>query len=387
MPRLVITTVGTSLLTNQINQRRDPNNWSSRLREMANVTQSTINQHHQDVNDIIQKLKKRAEDKLDNGSTLDIREASAELNGIYGLYDDQLEQGKQDIHWLITTDTAQGQVAAEIVKDFLQKKNFSVDIYQPKNLSTASTQQFTQGIDDLLQWIDEIIRGYKDSGYTICFNLVGGFKALQGYANTIGMFYQAHEMIYIFESNLEVIKIPRLPIQVDKSVIKPVQFAMMAANVGIDINLSELKNVPETLLFIVDKEVTLSNWGRLTWNSCKQEFLTGELLNFPYLIYENSFLNDFKRNNVNSLRKLELQEVLAEVSGSMVKFKGDSTRFSPQLHFTRYEGQQKCEGGLKKNQLDHFYIKNTGWRVSCLTKDNKLHLRHYGEHDYVNNNP
>jgi len=40
-----------------------------------------------------------------------------------------------------------------------------------------------------------------------------------------------------------------------------------------------------------------------------------------------------------------------------------------------------------KNEIDHFYIKNTGWRVSCIAKDGKLYLRHYGKHDDVNDNP
>lgn len=147
----------------------------------------------------------------------------------------------------------------------------------------------------------------------------------------------------------------------------------------------------ETLIFVVGEEATLSNWGRLTWNNCKRELLARDLLEFPCLVYKNynnnSFLKDYQKNNVDAQRKFELHEVLAEVSGSMLKFKGDTTRFDSRLHFTRYEGEKRCEGGVRKNQIDHFYIKNTGWRVSCIAKDGKLYLRHYGEHDYVNNNP
>ena len=41
--------------------------------------------------------------------------------------------------------------------------------------------------------------GYRQSHYRVVFNLVGGFKSLQGYMNTLGMFY-ADEIIYIFEA-------------------------------------------------------------------------------------------------------------------------------------------------------------------------------------------
>jgi putative CRISPR-associated protein (TIGR02619 family) len=388
MNRLVISTVGTSLLTNQID-REFEENWAIRLRDTANYSQEEVAKHHEDVSDIITNLQERAAEKL-NGEVEDIREASAELNGIYALYKEQLNQGSKDIHWLIATDTAQDQVTAKMLKEFLRKHGLTADFYTPPGFSARSTESFTNGIDEFLNWIDETVPGYKDSNYQICFNLVGGFKAMQGFANTIGMFY-ADEIIYIFEGSQDFITIPRLPIQVNKSVIKPVQFALMASGVGIWVKLSELQNVPETLIFVVGEEATLSNWGKLTWNNCKRKFLTGDLLEFPYLVYKNhnnnSFLKDYQKNNVTAQRKFELHEVLAEVSGSMLKFNGDTTRFDPRLHFTRYEGGQKCEGGVRKNQIDHFYIKNTGWRVSCIAKDGNLYLRHYGEHDYVNDNP
>jgi putative CRISPR-associated protein (TIGR02619 family) len=308
------------------------------------------------------------------------------LNGIYALYKKQLNQGSKDMHWLIATDTAQDQVTAKMVEEFLRQHGLTADVYTPQGFSARSTESFTNGIDEFLNWIDETVPGYKDSGYQICFNLVGGFKAIQGFANTIGMFY-ADEIIYIFEGSQDFIRIPRLPIQVDKSVIKPVQFALMASGVGVWVKLSELQSVPETLIFVVGEEATLSNWGRLTWNNCKRELLARDLLEFPCLVYEDWFKKDYKKTNVDSQKKFELHEVLSEVSGSMLKFNGDTTRFDSRLHFSRYEGGQRCEGGVRKNEIDHFYINNTGWRVSCIAKDGKLYLRHYGNHDDVNNNP
>jgi len=81
----------------------------------------------------------------------------------------------------------------------------------------------------------------------------------------------------------------------------------------------------------------------------------------------------------------------------MQKFDGDTSRIYPGFEYRRYEGGQKCEGGLKKNEIDHFYLnKDEAWRVSCISteiddpergKIKGLRMRHFGEHDYVNDNP
>lgn len=390
MPQLIISTVGTSILTNQIDLEIDADNTLSRLQKAANYSCDDVEQYYPDVKDILDTLEERAKEKLADSSDLEeIRKASAELNGIYGFYNNQLGKGTQDTHWLITTDTAQSKIAVNLIKNFLAEQGINnVQVFDPQGFSTASTESFQNGIDETLKEIDETLDGYKkDNSYKICFNLVGGFKALQGYFNTIGMFY-ADEIIYIFEENSELIKIPRLPIQIDHSVIKPVKFALMATQVDISIKLSELEGVPETLLFKVEDEAILSNWGRLTWNKCKRDFFTQDkLLKFPKLSYEKSFHEDYRKNATDDQKKQDLHEVIAEVSASMIKYNGNTTRFDRRLNFSRYQGAQKCEGGVKKNQLDHFYIKNTGRRVSCLVKDGNLYLRHYGEHDYVNDNP
>jgi putative CRISPR-associated protein (TIGR02619 family) len=370
-PRLVISTVGTSLLINQIKNKKSESDWSSRLQDTANRTEKEIEKGSK-IYDIIQDLKQRAEEKLAQANTIEIREASAELNGIYGLYKDRLDLGAQDVHWLVTTDTAQGQVTAKILKNFLGSHNISTDIYTPKDLSTASTEKFTNGIDELLKWMDELIPGYQSSDYKICFNLVGSFKALQGYANTIGMFYQADEMIYIFEGSSEVITIPRLPIQVNHSVIKPVQFALMAA--GAFVKLSELESVPDTLILKAGDEAILSNWGRLTWNNCKRSFLSSNLLPFPKLEYQKSFITDFEKASSEEER-VKLQETLARVSYLFDKSNCDTAPLKSDGGLL-YEVYKK-EDSKQIDGLAHFRV-TKALRVSCVTSGNVLILRHYG---------
>ncbi|WP_049790683.1 hypothetical protein [Trichormus azollae] len=125
MHRLVIFTVGTSLLTNEI-EDEDPKKWILDLNETANWTQAEIEKTSDSshiFSQIIMPLANRLEKKLNNSDMVGIPEMSADLNGIYGLYyglyDEQFSKGNQDMHFLIATDTPQGQVTAKIVNNFL----------------------------------------------------------------------------------------------------------------------------------------------------------------------------------------------------------------------------------------------------------------------------
>lgn len=371
MRRVVLSTIGTSLLTNQSESKAEKDS----LNNEANRKGDEISP---EVKSLITKLKEKAVVKL-NGTVEEIRKASAELNGIYGLYESNLEQGtergKQDFHFLIATDTTQGISTAQIVQSFLNKKGFIVEIPHLEKLSTTSTHDFTHGVTELIKWIDATLPGYKKSGYKIYFNLVGGFKSLQAYVNTIGMFY-ADEIIYIFEGqNSEIITIPQLPIEVNKSVIKPIEFALMAQ--GAWVKISQLQGVPEKLLFKVEDEATLDPWGHLIWNKCKDEILAGELLTFTNLKYSSSFTNDCSK--IKGDERVKLQETLAKTSSLLTKHNGDT-------------GVLKKDGGLLyevyQNQggIAHFRI-TQGIRVSCTASGGVLTLRHYGKEPDVNKNP
>ncbi|MEN8218349.1 MAG: putative CRISPR-associated protein [Pseudomonadota bacterium] len=375
MRRVVISTVGTSLLTNQINRANpDEKNWYVQLRDSANLHSKADTPLA--VQEIIEELRERARDKLVQSKTAVIRAISAELNGLYGLYDNQLAQSKQDIHFLISTATYQCKTTAEVIRDFLREQGLlSVEIQTPSGLSTASTEDFSSGVDDLIVWLRENIPAYKARGFKVYFNLVGGFKSLQGYLNTIGMFY-ADEILYIFEGkNAELISIPRLPITLDCEAIMPhrVTFALM--NAGLDMLVNE--DIPESLVLRVDELMTLSTWGNLVWGECKKSLLSQELLAFPRLSFDDSFRQDYKKI-VRSVDKINLQETLAKVSCLLEQHEGDA-------------GALKKDGGLKyenfinrKKTIGHFRV-DRGLRVTCVAKKGVLHLRRYGQHEVIDN--
>ncbi|KPQ40449.1 MAG: putative CRISPR-associated protein, APE2256 family [Phormidium sp. OSCR] len=379
MQTTILSTIGTSLLTNQINRNdSDEKTWYPKLRDSANLKETEL-PNDSEVRQIISILKERSVQKLQNSNIQAIRRASAELNGIYGFYHDDLsaESVQGDFHWLIATDTYQGITTAQIVKDFLLSQGLLVDIYAPGQLSTASSQSFSDGVDDLIGWLEENIKPLQENPHAkICFNLVGGFKSLQGYLNTIGMFY-ADEIIYIFEGeNSELITIPRLPITVDYEGLSRYkrQLALMAA--GATIAMEELQGIPESMIYPTgEPEVMLSLWGQLVWNQCKKQLLSSELLDFPYLDYRNSFKADYKAIT-SATERLKLQEDLAKVSKLLIESQGDTSVLNLPFNYTRYKGTSKNQ------KIDHFRV-NLSQRVSCEQQDDKLVLRYYGTHNHV----
>ena len=379
--RFVLSTIGTSSLTNQVNND-DPNEWRRLLRDSANHKVDGLDP---EAKAVIDTLANRALDKLlQDDPQLNCR-ISAELNGIYGLYNGSLPKNNPDQHYLICTDTAQGQKTGELIRAFLDEHGFSVSTYTPEGLSTKDTAAFTTGIKDLIRWLEENVPWRCESDYRVIFNLVGGFKSLQGYMNTFGAFY-ADEVIYIFEAQTaDLITIPRLPIRIDTSVIQKhrTEFALMAA--GKLYPRRELRDIPETLLEFLEEgddetDTGLSAWGTLIWNRTKADLLAEELLPFPRLEYTSTFRGDFNRENDIKAR-LKLQETLARVAYTLERDGGHTSGLTGgSLNYER------LRGAAGKAGIHTFRITQAD-RVSCTAAEGGLTLRHYGSHDYVYKNP
>ena len=371
--RVIVSTVGTSLLTNQIDRNRETEKtWYSLLRESANLRDSEIKDEK--VRQIIRDLRQRASQKLQTVEVQTVRRLSAELNGICGIYHDNLTQGKQDTHILVATDTEQGKVTAEVVQNYLVDQGITnVSVYIPTGLSTANTTVFTEGIDELITWFKQTLSGHRQQKSRIYFNLVGGFKSLQGYLNTIGMFY-ADEIVYIFEgAGSELITIPRLPIKVDTDALRNYVKALAMLDVGAALSKAEVKGIPEAMLAEVDGMYTISTWGNLIWEECKEEFLSGDLPDFSCFDYQASFKRDYQ-NISQAKEKIKLQETLAKVAWLLKASNGSTQSLTETgLKYSPYKGV---------SGIDHFRVDGE-LRVSCQKADGRLILRYYGTHDRV----
>jgi putative CRISPR-associated protein (TIGR02619 family) len=310
------------------------------------------------------------------------RALSAELNGLYGLYDDQLARGRGDMHYLIATDTALGQMTADLIKDYLGDQGLIVDVYTPAHLSAADPTSFSRGIKELIEWCEKTIPGYRESGYRVIFNLTGGFKSLQGYLNIVGMFY-ADKMVYIFEGSDDLLTIPRLPIEVAYDVLCDYRVPLAMMSQGHLMAHRKVEEIPGGLLDVDGQLATLSDWGFLVWSRARHDLLEEELMNFPRLRYTDRFRKVFEQALPH--QRVALQETLARVSGLLESTGGDPMplRQDGGLQYDNYTNVRTRDGC----PIGHFRL-TRGRRVSCtLEEGGVLLLRTFGEHDYVNNKP
>lgn len=378
--RYIISTIGTSILANMINGTAE-GTWRGTLSRSANLNQEELNQDSEAQN-VIDTLDKRARGELLKNDDETSRRISAELNGIYGIYGGRLPQNSPDLHYLICTDTAQGQRTGTLIKEFLESRKFRVEPFMVPQLSTKNTKDFAAGTKGLIKWLEEKVSWQQGSvNDQVIFNLVGGFKSLQGYMQAFGTFY-ANESVYIFEGSSELIKIPRLPIQIDTTGIEKhtLEFAMMAADEIYPIE--KFEGISETLLEPIevdDKTVAgLSAWGELIWQRTKSDLLSKELLQFPRLQYRKSFIDDY--GGLTSQQRTNLQETLAEIAARLENTGGNTTQLNERVP------------GLNFQQLTNFDNIYTfriarGIRVSCSRIDGGLSLRRYGHRNTINQNP
>lgn len=370
----VIHTIGTSILTNILrsNILSEHTSDTRLITAIANIQDKELLSSEQTK--LLEALEQLDATSLQD---LDRKKISAELNAFYGYREKLQEEKSTDIHYLLYTDTLVGEIAANLLKKVMEQDGYhQVVLQKMEQLNTASVDNFHNGIKQLFGWLEKTLTVYTQNNRSnIIFNLTGGFKALQGYMNIAGMFY-ADKVVYIFESSNEVIEIPKLPIAINDPKIQTYAKEFLIAEVQNTVESHYVKNLDAVYKEEIDNLATLSPIGLLAWHKYKRDILSKNLLDFDGLVYEDSFHKDFK----DKLRDVvKLQECLAKVSYLLQENNHDT-------------GILKKDGGLQyeifhyNRNIGHFRVSQET-RVSCMIKNGKLHLLHFGEHDYVNDKP
>lgn len=375
MRKLILSPVGTSLLTSKASQGERKLLWKS-----ANATEAET---PTDVARLVERLSEEMADSVADATVLDLKKASAELNAIFSVYGDEPAQGKGDVHYLVATDTYQCQVTADIVRQHLERHGMQVNVICPPGFNTKDKRSFSDGIKAILKECFDFLPGYRKAGYEVVFNVTGGFKGLLGYLHTIGMFL-ADRLVYLFEGS-ELIQIPRLPVQIDKGVFgdHAATFLFMSEDGGA--TEAMVQGIPGSLVDEIDEGTfTTSVWGELVWNQVKDDSLGTVPLELPRLTYTKRFIREFgeagrdEGRMGNHHRLARVSALLEEADGATAALSRDG---SVMLSILR---NKKTDDG---SPISHFRVPHNGERVSCVTKDGGLTLRRIGSHDDVNNNP
>lgn len=233
---------------------------------------------------------KRGADDPEVADVVTARRLSAELNGLAGFYEGNFSGRARDHHVLLHSDTFQGEAAAAMVRDWLTAQGLNCSLTCIEGLNTRRFENFREGLCSLVTWCTETVPGYREAGYGIVFNLVGGFKSLQGFLQTLGMLH-ADTCLYVFESeDAPLLQIPRLPLDLDAGIRKAMEthFALLRRlDVRGTLSARDCAVLPETLLYCLggesgeDGECELSPWGRMLWEKYKRERYDRELLDPP----------------------------------------------------------------------------------------------------------
>lgn len=327
----ILSPCGTSLLTNGANDIE--RKWINEFTNYKNF--SDIDNKNKEAANCLETVVNRAKDKLCKAENDLAAKLSAELNGIIKFYSGVFENSKADYHLLLCTDTWLGEQTANLVSEWLKSKNFTVEIKRQTDLRTENVDEFQLALSDLVKWCEEVLVSYQNSQYKITFNLTGGFKSVQGFLQTLAMFY-ADESIYVFETGKELLRLPRLPVE-----MKPLE--VFEANINIfrrlsmnlDIKDYGIKNIPETLLLTIDDQIDLSPWGQMMWVNNKNKIYSKQL--WPSLSKKISFSKEFE-NSIKSLTSDRLVLVNKKIDQLAKYLESNQSQDMRSLDFKKLEG-------------------------------------------------
>ena len=327
-PKLIVSTCGTSLLTNDVLDEL-----RKLLTTTANLSESELEQaQRQRVSSHIDSRRQ----KLEESDMAQIKRLSAELNGLLTFYGAGFQRGRRDHHILLHTDTYQGGQVARLLKDWLKNQGFEASSQTFGGLSTRSSVNFQQAMSDLAKWAHETLPAYSKNGREIVFNLTGGFKSINGFLQTVGMFY-ADRVFYLFESGAELLTIPRMPLALSaKTTIEENRDVFRKLACYGQIRKGEEGTIPETLLLPAEDQVGLSAWGELIWSEAKGSVYEAQLL--PALSNKIQMTDAFRRDTreLSSERLSILNHRLDDLARYM---EGGQRNCPTSLDFKKLKGQ------------------------------------------------
>lgn len=269
-PRLVLSTCGTSLLTNAADDS------ATRGLVIRHANAAAPDDISQDERESLSELIHKARARLEQADNEQLGALTAELNGILRWYGGALGQSA-DHHWLITTDTWLGTETGQSIAGVLERAGFVTEVKRIQDLRTSDLAEFRSAMAELARLCAQEVRGYRSSGWRVIFNLTGGFKSVQGFMQALGMLY-ADESVYVFERTDELLRLPRLPLTLDApSLVRAHARIFRRLAVGLPVSTQEAAEVPDTLLMEEGGKVALSVWGDVVWAEAGRAILEERL--------------------------------------------------------------------------------------------------------------
>ena len=316
-PLLLVTTCGTSILTNG----GDPatNKW---LRDIANRTDAELDSaERQRLADLVA----HRTAALAAMTPAEQCRQSAEINGIYAVLRDW--QPTRVDHLLIHSDTAAGRATAQLVEGVLDALDTPPQLITAGGLRTSDPADFRAALPDLTQQVREFAVSARTAGSDVVFNLTGGFKSVNAYLQAIGMLL-ADVCVFLFESESALMRIPRAPLREYAAAdLEPHRELFRRLALGYQVTTADTQGVPDALLFEVDGLVQMSPWADLLWAEHRDSFYRAELLPplSPSLRCEPALARTFA--GLHADRRIQVNTALDEASVQRDRLRKPKTEY------------------------------------------------------------
>ncbi len=204
MPKLIITTVGTSIISEGL---YDKQKYNPEIQELLNGTKlENIGNYN-----ALLKSSKDALLRIISNDHISINKLSAELASLK-VFERSMGINKNDVIALFATDTEDGKFCAQVIYEVLRQIEFCNNIIQRTIIGFKIKETKTEkniandfkvhGLQNFIKEVEDIL-----SEYNIVekyFNITGGFKAIVPFS-TILAFKKKITLIYLYETSKDLI--------------------------------------------------------------------------------------------------------------------------------------------------------------------------------------
>lgn len=370
MPSFVLSTVGTSLLTNAATK-------DAELRSLvfAHANATTWEDVPAAERERLRGLVEAVRHQLATASVAGASRLSAELNGLLTWHQASGKPGDQ--HALVASQTALGRATAELAAEWLARSGFAATVYIAPELQTKDGGAFRRAMSDLLHWVGEQVRLYREGGYGVTFNLCGGFKGANGFLHSVGSLY-ADEVVYLFEGTNALLRVPRLPVSLDHAKLAAQLPVWRRFQAGLPVNPAEADPL---ILEEVDGELFPSQFAELIMGDVAAQVYADGLqpAPHPHLSWGPRFTAAVQ--GLPTRRKRQINERIDDLAKHMQDRQYNPKRLD--VKALRAEGQEKrrpstweCDAWNDEDGKRIFFHKEEGpggelWVIDSL--DSGLH--------------
>jgi putative CRISPR-associated protein (TIGR02619 family) len=299
----IITTIGTSLVTNVINPLRNRDDLTKEEKEVFDSFQILQQKDYSQKEDMLNEYK-ILRDFILRKATFDER-ASAEIKSIINIkknYPNSFLEIEP-----IATDTILSPLCSEVLKELIEKNLDDIRVNLSENniiedLQVGDYKRYKKGLINLLNRLNQFAYNGKYFDDLI-LNITGGFKGVIPYLTIYGQVNNI-PLFYIFEFTSALIEIPQIPITIDKDIFIKEWKTFYELDKNEILNREDLEyefiKQYKNLLEIEEELVSFNALGKILWDNYKRE-------NLIFHTTDNVFKEISRLPNIKNILKSKFQ--------------------------------------------------------------------------------